>query len=432
MLWAALKTAAAPSTPLPTDVQRTLANWALQFTPRVAYLEEAVVLEVAASVRLFGGKRALRDRVVVESKPLGCTQVAWADNAFAALCLARAGIENGFKRPLSQMLDELRLDVLSATHPHATELSHLGCESLGDLRRLPRGGLSLRFGDRLVVALDLAYGGLTKGHVWVETPEHFTTREEFLTRVELAPALLQGATRMLLRLCDWLEVRHAGASGIVFGWAHDVMRAKNVEATGSLTVGTGFPTRDIEHFERLLAEHLMRVELQAPAGEVTLSAIGVVPLEETSASFLPDVVNQKQSRALLRERIAARIGPENVQRPVLLEDHRTEWTQHWLPMDKQPPKRKAASPSFPAPTCVLDSPVPLAVRNRRPYFQGPLKLLLGPHLAEGGWWHRTGSGTEQRHMHVRRDYYVAMSANAGVLWIFQEGREKWFLHGSFS
>lgn len=218
----------------------------------------------------------------------------------------------------------------------------------------------------------------------------------------------------------------------MFGWAHDVMRAKNVEATGSLTVGTGFPTRDIDHLEGLLAEHLMRVELQAPAGEVTLSAIGVVPLEETSASFLPDVVNRKQSRALVRERIAARIGPENVQRPVLLEDHRTEWTQHWLPLDKQPPKRKAAAPSFPAPTCVLDTPVQLTMRNKRPYFHGPLKLLLGPHLAEGGWWHRTGEGADQRHQHIRRDYYVAMSANAGVLWIYQEGQEKWFLHGSFS
>jgi protein ImuB len=395
-------------------------------------LEEAVVLEVGASIRLFGGKRALRDRVVAESEELGCTKVAWADNAFAALCLSRAGIENGVTRPLSQLLDGLRLDVLTATRAHATELSHLGCESLGDLRRLPRGGLSLRFGDELVVALDLAYGGMTKGHVWVEPPEDFSARLEFSQRVELAPALLMGASRLLQELCWWLAARHSGVTAIEFGWAHDVMRGRHVEATGSLVVRTAFPTRNMEHLEGLLAEHLAHVVLGAPAGEVTLKATEVVLLEETSASFLPDVVNRKQSRALLRERIAARIGPENVQRPVLLEDHRTEWTQHWLPLDKQPPKRKAAAPSFPAPTCVLDTPVPLAVRNRRPYFQGPLKLLLGPHLAEGGWWHRTGDGADQRHLHIRRDYYVAMSAHAGVLWVFQEGREKWFLHGSFS
>ncbi|WP_458232732.1 Y-family DNA polymerase [Roseateles sp. P5_E8] len=432
MLWAALRTPPAPDTPPPTDVQRHLANWALQFTPRVALLEEAVVMEVAASVRLFGGKRSLRDRVVAESRELGCTGVAWADNSFAALCLARAGIENGFKRPLPELLDGLRLHVLTATHPHATALSHLGCEVLGDLRRLPRGGLSLRFGDGLVVALDLAYGGRTKGHAWVEPPEQFSARLEFLSRVELAQALLQGASRLLQQLGWWLSARHAGVTAITFEWAHDVMRARHVEATGSLTIRTAEPTRNIEHLEGLLAEHLAHVVLEAPAGEVMLTADEYVLLEETSASFLPDVVNRKQSRALLRERVAARIGPENVQRPVLLEDHRTEWTQHWLPMDKEPPKRKAASPSFPAPTCVLDTPVPLAVRNRRPYFQGPLKLLLGPHLAEGGWWHRTGEGAEQKHLHVRRDYYVAMSTHAGVLWIFQEGQEKWFLHGSFS
>ena len=39
---------------------QALAVWALQFTPRVAIAEEAVLLEVAASLRLFGGRAALR------------------------------------------------------------------------------------------------------------------------------------------------------------------------------------------------------------------------------------------------------------------------------------------------------------------------------------------------------------------------------------
>ncbi|MBP6612438.1 MAG: hypothetical protein KA197_03375, partial [Aquabacterium sp.] len=42
----------------PLDV-RPLGWWALQFTPRVAQLEEAVVLECHASERLFGGREAL-------------------------------------------------------------------------------------------------------------------------------------------------------------------------------------------------------------------------------------------------------------------------------------------------------------------------------------------------------------------------------------
>lgn len=435
MLWAALKAPCETPTPLPTDVQRSLAIWALQFTPRVALLEEAVVMEVEASTRLFGGRRALRDRIFAESQELGGAGLAWATNSLAALCLARAGIENGFKRPLPELLDALSLDVLTATHAHAVTLGHIGCKVLGDLRRLPRGGVNHRFGKSLLIALDQAYGEVPLAHNWLLPGEDFQARLELMARVELAPALLAGAHRLLLQLCGWLTARHAGVTAITFGWAHDTMRAKHVDATGSLTVRTAVPTRDIEHLSRLLAEHLAHVELEAPAGEVMLSATEVVKLEERSASFLPDVVNRKETRALLRERIAARIGPENVQRPVLREDYRTEWTQHWLPVDQQPPKRKSATPPFPAPTCVLDAPLPLAVRNSRPHFQGPLKLLLGPHLVEGGWWHRVGDGEHQEHTHVRRDYWLAMSPHAGFLWVFKERREAkehWFLHGSFS
>jgi protein ImuB len=239
----------------------------------------------------------------------------------------------------------------------------------------------------------------------------------------------------LLQLCGWLAARHAGVTAVTFGWAHDTMRAREVEATGALTVRTAYPTRDIEHLARLLAEHLAHVELKASAGEVMLTATEVVPLQERSASFLPDVVNQHESRALVRERIAARIGPDNVQRPVLREDHRTEWMQHWLPADRLPARRPPVAPLFPSPTCVLDEPLPLAVRQQRPHFQGPLKLLLGPHLAEGGWWHRVGEGDEQDHLHVRRDYFLAHSAHAGFLWVFKErgsSADRWFLHGSFS
>ena len=84
-----------------------MATWALQFTPRVSVADEAVLMDVEASARLFGGRRALRDRVVQEGADLGVRSVAWGPNSLAALALARAGIENGFKRPLPDLLDRL-------------------------------------------------------------------------------------------------------------------------------------------------------------------------------------------------------------------------------------------------------------------------------------------------------------------------------------
>lgn len=49
-----------------TDAADPVIAWALQFTPRVARLEEAVALEVSASLRLFGGAAALQARLVRE------------------------------------------------------------------------------------------------------------------------------------------------------------------------------------------------------------------------------------------------------------------------------------------------------------------------------------------------------------------------------
>ena len=67
--------------------------------------------------------------------------------------MARAGIENGFKRPLPELLDSLPMGVLTAVGPHQAILARLGCKSLGDIRRLPRGGISRRFDKGLLGAM---------------------------------------------------------------------------------------------------------------------------------------------------------------------------------------------------------------------------------------------------------------------------------------
>lgn len=172
MLWAALLLPPGPDATLPSDeALRGVATWALQFTPRVAISEEAVLLEVEGSTRLFGGKRALRDRVVQEGADQGVRAFAWAKNSLAAQAFARAGIENGFKRPLEDLLDSLPMGVLSAVGPHHGTLSRLGCRTLGDVRRLPRGGISRRFDKDLLGAMDRAYGLQPEGHTWIDLPE---------------------------------------------------------------------------------------------------------------------------------------------------------------------------------------------------------------------------------------------------------------------
>ena len=435
MLWAALLLPCAPDgTPPSSDALHGLATWALQFTPRVAIADEAVVLEVAASVRLFGGRRALHERISSEARTLGAVALAWAPNSLAALACARAGVPGAIRLPLPGVLDALALQVLSAARPHQLTLAQLGCRTLGEVRRLPRGGLTRRFGQALLQVLDQAYGLRPEAHGWVELPEVFRARLELMSRVETAPALLFGARRLLVQLCGWLAARHAGITAFTLHWAHDAMRPRDVGEGGALTIRTAEPMRHVEHLQRLLAEHLAQVTLAAPVGDLILEALDVMPLQERSASLVPDKEVGSEPLTRVLERIAARLGADRVRRPVLHEDHRIEWAQDWQPASLALPRSRVASTDTPQPTFILPEPLRLALREHRPIFQGPLMLLIGPHRVEGGWWHR-GEDDACSH-HVERDYWVALSERAGVLWICHErlagDATAWYLHGLFA
>lgn len=434
MLWSALLPRTDDTTS-PTDAAlRALATWALQFTPRVALADGAVVMEVEGSVRLFGGRRALRERVRSEGRELGVSQLAWAPNSLAALALARAGIENedGSRQPLPALLDALPMACLGAVRAHRLTLAHIGCRTLGDVRRLPRGGVGRRFDKQLLAALDQAYGLAPEAHQWVVPPEHFHERLELMFRVDDAPALLLGARRLLLVMSGWLAARHSGVAAFTLRWAHDAMRSRAAGEGGGITIRIAEPTRDTGHLYRLLAEHLGKVELLAPVGELVLQAQEVHPLKERSASLLPDAACQGEALHRVLERLAARLGPQRVLRPVQQADHRPEAMCRWQPALQPLPRQPVPGTGLPQPTFVLPVPLKLVVRGHRPVYQGELQLLAGPQRVEGGWWDRDEAAGSMRN--VVRDYWVAQSLHAGVLWVFQTRRDEapaWFLHGFF-
>jgi protein ImuB len=435
MLWAALLPELSPDSTPSTEALAGLATWCLQFTPHVAVLEaSAVVMELDSSARLFGGKRQLVQRVRGECVELGVQFLSWAPTSLGALALARCEIRNGFAKPIAQLLDALPLASLTAVQSHAPTLARLGCQTLGQVRALPRGGLSRRFDKELLEALDRAYGLRPDGYAWVVLPETFHSKLELMARIEHAPAILFGARRLLLQMCGWLAARRCGVTAFTLRWCHDAMRSRSAGDGGELTLRTAQVTRNIEHLSRLLAEHLAKVQLLAPVGELELIAVEVQTLEEHSFSLLPDPKQMGESLTLVLERIAARLGPQRVLRPVLQEDHRLEWQVHWQEASQPAPRHSVVPLDLPQPSFTLAQPLRLAVKGDQPQYQGLLHLLSGPHRVEGGWWDRVSPATTSRT--VVRDYWVALSAHAGVLWIYQtrlaQDRSAWFLHGVFA
>ncbi|RZL36640.1 MAG: DNA polymerase Y family protein [Rubrivivax sp.] len=420
-----------------------LAWLALSFTPRVARLEEAVVAEMSGSLRLFGGARALRGRLQSQAELAGLAlgAMAWAPTALAALALARccdtphAGRMNQCMSPrLSERLDALPLAALSAAQAHHAMLARLGCRHLGELRRLPRPALAKRFGPALLTALDQAYGDLPEVHSWLTLPDRFEAQLELPWRVEHAPVLLHFAETLLRQLCAFLAARHAGVRALRLSWQHDAMRARDVASGGELTVATADTTRDLRRLTRLLGEHLARTELAAPAGEISLGADTLLPLEEGSATLLPGP-SEPQERATthaLLERLSVRLGREGVRQGCLHEDHRLARMQRWQPWPA-PPMPAARRPPGPQPSWLVEPPQPLRCdAQEQPLYAGPLVRISGPHRVEAGWW-------EGREALQTRDYFVYRSAARGLLWVYQERLADvaapttgWFLHGVFA
>jgi protein ImuB len=83
----------------------------------------------------------------------------------------------------------------------------------------------------------------------------------------------------------------------------------------------------------------------------------------------------------------------------------------------------SALPSQPRPVWMLDKPLRLMMRDQRPIYRRPLKMLTRTERIEAGWW----DGNR-----VERDYYVAADDRGHMFWVYRErlGGE-WYLQGLF-
>ncbi len=414
------------------DALTALGWWALQFTPRVAQLGQAVLLEVSASERLFGGRQPLLDHLFQVACPVQPLRSAHAPSALLALAYLQVDAADAYPAP-----DLLPLATLAQAQAHLATLERIGCRRWGDLRALPRGGVVRRFGAPLLDALDRAYGLKPEVYPWLLLPEVFDMPLELSAQVETAPALLFAARRMLARLQVWLQARQRGILALELGWEMDARR--NTATHGSLVVRTAEPTLDMGHLQRLLGEHLDHTTLPAPVLYLRMRSIETAPLPGASASLLPDALRSGDSLHQLLERLSARLGPEQVLRAVSCADYRPECMQAWVPASQGGPVTSSAVSGKPAgagkshntkdatnaspayadlyPTWLLATPLKLAVRQDRPLYQGPLTLLVGPQRLEAGWW---GTGAAAKSVVTLRDYFVARSAQAGLLWIYRE------------
>jgi protein ImuB len=194
-----------------------------------------------------------------------------------------------------------------------------------------------------------------------------------------------------------------------------------------------------EHLLRLLKERLGKLALEAPVIGLCLEALQVRAMAPPSASLFPEPGGTPEDRRRLFELLVARLGPENVLQAAPLADYRPELANAWVPLQQKirPAAAAAHMPpdvlSLPRPVWMLAQALALPMREHRPFYGSPLKMVSSPERIEAGWWSAAQS----------RDYFIAEGQDHAYYWVYREriaavgerrdgaAEPRWYLHGLF-
>ncbi len=448
-----------------------------------------VLLEVQASLRLFGGLARLRQLLLQALLPLGHrVQMAAAPTALGAALLAQqapmaqvaqqppespgaqgatgatgAPSENPQQaerwvlgrhatdlQALHTLLGRAPVLLLAACRPHADVLQALGVHTVAALQALPRDGVARRFGPAVLDELDRALGVQSDPRRWLVPPPVFNSRLELYARAENTTQVLHGAGVLLARLVAWAQSRHGRVAGFTLRMLHERQRSQDrgeTPAATELQVPLAEPALDPAHLQLLLRERLAHCTLAAPTLELQLLCSHLVAAAAPNGELFPTPSSRAEGLVRLLERLCARLGAEQVHRVLPVADFRPERARVAVPAQQPLPAAPAAeaaaavaavarrSPHGPPPlplnrpAWLLAETLPLAERNAQPLLQGrPLQLVSGPERIETGWWDNAM---------VARDYFIGMAEDGSLVWVFRDrlpaasGEVHWYLQGRF-
>jgi len=399
----------------PADVARWrdfLAAWAYRYSSQVlTCFDDAIALEVQASLRLFGPWPLFERRLRADLGELGFAhRIAVAPNPRAARVLA--GMQDGLaimhEARLQGALSRIPVARAGLEPKQADALHAMGLRRLGQLFAAPREGLGKRFGTGLLQHLDRLRGA-PDPQVAYAPPDRFDLRIELGHEVESSQALLFPLRRMLADLGTFLAGRDGGVQRFALHLEHEG------HADTEVAVGLLAAERDPALLFELARSRLEQAAIPAPVRGLRLLAAELPPFVPAGRELFEQRPAQAVPWEALRERLRARLGEDAVHGLAVHEDHRPEQAWRRVPL---PAASKQPLPATARPAWLLPRPVPL--RGHR------LRLHAGPERIESGWW----DGGD-----VRRDYYVVETAEGQRAWAFRPAGSTdapLMLHGWFA
>ena len=477
-----------------------LARWAGRWSPLVEVDgADALRLDISGVAHLFGGEQGLVRDVRRRFARIGLTvRIAIAPTAAAAWALARfpsprrgegdSAQQSGVRgihanrrgrtpspcplpageRDTLQQLAPLHVSALRLEPDTVRTLERLGLKTIGALMDIPRTSLARRFrgAENVVDALDRLTGRkdepLTAAPV--DPPPRVALRLEEPANHPEAPA--QALERLIPGLVRQLEERRLGARGLtLIGFRID-------GTVAAVSIATAIASRDPKHLHRLLADKAAALDPGFGFDAFALQADWSEALDAAQDSLVEEPSSERELARLV-DRLAVKLGPRRVRRPMAAESHLPERASGWvaaigsslsrsdgegnhakhgggvrarsqLPLHRlrRFPSPATAGEELTRPQRLLDRPEAIDVIYATPESMPrrfvwrravhDIARVEGPERIAPEWWRQPSSAR-------LRDYYRVEDGEGRRYWIYREGVigdgrggvPNWYLHGLF-
>ncbi len=386
-----------------------LAIKAACWTPAITLLEDSLLLDIAGSLRLYGGTRSLLGQIrswITDKALLPC--IALMPTPASALLCARAGksICVTSQSNLNTAVRALPAQMLATQPKQHRLLMQLGIRTIGDLQRLPRNGLARRLGPDIVGRLDKLLGQAPDPQAFFTLPPEFTRSATLPAEGVETPLLLPFIERLLVCLESYLCQHHILVEHL--HWCLADTKGPLMKIPVPLTR----PCRDTQHLLSLSQLAFETAQTTRPITKITLQVHRFTRATQISGGLFQEMQSDTDDGSTLIERLQSRLGPAVVHGICIQADHRPEkaW-RHCTPGETGLLSGGAQRPLW-----LLEAPRPIQAS------QGLLQQLDCRERICSGWWDD---------YLVRRDYYQD-TTSAIKTWIFRDlNSGQWHLHGIF-
>ena len=389
--------------------------------------------------RIFiDGERAMRgqawgmaiQRTIVELGLSGSVVVGFS--RFATYAIARAtrgGVtvlrSDADERTGASAVPLARLDI----DPKLRDsLARLGVTTLGQMVRLPGGGILERFGKEAHRLYQLAAGERWDPLVPMappEAPDEHVVLDDDEQDIERLAFFLKAA---IDRLLDKLAARGRALTAL-----HVELTLRHAVGNTELRadcIKPAAPTLDGRALLRLVHLRLTGMPPQAPVNAARVWADDVAATREQLAMFAQKPRRDLRAANEALARVRAELGDDAVVRAVLRDGHLPEASFGWERVAHVQPAAPTPKLVRPLVRRLFAKPqlLPPQARQVRDdgwllsgLEHGAVVRIMGPYIVSGGWW--------QHELH--REYHFAELRRGDCLWVFfDRNRRRWFCQGA--